>query len=82
MTTELKPIRSDADHEKALREVESLWGANSGTAKGDRLDILVTLTQFLSRYPVLNIQEITSKHAIMNPAVMLKLTTTFTSATS
>jgi hypothetical protein len=43
MTTELKSIRSEADHEKALREVESLWGAKSGTTEGDRLDILATL---------------------------------------
>jgi HTH-type transcriptional regulator / antitoxin HigA len=40
---EIKPIRSDADHEAALAEVEQLWGARSGTPEGDRLDILATL---------------------------------------
>ena len=54
MAAELKPIRSEADHEKALSEVESLWGAKSGTAKGDRLDILVTLIDAYEahRYPM------------------------------
>jgi len=40
---EIKPILSEEDHEKALREVETLWGAKSGTPKGDRLDVLATL---------------------------------------
>jgi HTH-type transcriptional regulator/antitoxin HigA len=43
MATELKPIRTEADYEAALAEIESLWGAKSGTAKGDRLDVLATL---------------------------------------
>src|SRR5882672_4713554 len=43
MTTELKPIRSEADYEAALAEVERLWGAKSGTPRGDRLDVLATL---------------------------------------
>jgi HTH-type transcriptional regulator / antitoxin HigA len=43
MATELKPIRTRADYKSALAEVERLWGAKSGTLKGDRLDVLVTL---------------------------------------
>lgn len=43
MGTELKPIRTKADYENALAEVERLWGAKSGTPKGDRLDVLATL---------------------------------------
>jgi HTH-type transcriptional regulator/antitoxin HigA len=43
MTTELKPIRTKADYKVALTEVERLWGAKSGTPKGDRLDVLATL---------------------------------------
>jgi HTH-type transcriptional regulator / antitoxin HigA len=45
MATEIKPIRSEADHEAALAEAERLWGAKSGTPKGDRLDVLVTLIE-------------------------------------
>ena len=43
MVTELKPIRTEADYDAALAEVEKLWGAKSGTPEGDRLDILATL---------------------------------------
>jgi HTH-type transcriptional regulator/antitoxin HigA len=43
MTAEVKPIRTKRDHEAALKEVERLWGAKSGTRDGDRLDVLATL---------------------------------------
>jgi HTH-type transcriptional regulator/antitoxin HigA len=39
----LKPIRTEADYNAALAEIERLWGAKSGTPEGDRLDILATL---------------------------------------
>jgi HTH-type transcriptional regulator/antitoxin HigA len=39
----LKPIRTKADYEASLAEIERLWGARRGTRKGDRLDILATL---------------------------------------
>lgn len=45
MATELKPIRSEADYNAALEEVERLWGAKSGTPEGDRLDVLATLIE-------------------------------------
>jgi HTH-type transcriptional regulator / antitoxin HigA len=45
MRRELKPIRSEADYDKALAEVEQLWDAKCGTRDGDRLDILVTLIE-------------------------------------
>jgi HTH-type transcriptional regulator/antitoxin HigA len=41
----LKPIRTKASYEAALREIERLWGARSGTPAGDRLDILATLIE-------------------------------------
>ena len=40
---EIKPIRTEADYEAAIAEVERLWGARSGTPEGDRLDVLATL---------------------------------------
>ena len=43
VAAEVKPIRSKADYEAALKEVERLWGAKAGTRKGDRLDVLATL---------------------------------------
>ena len=51
---DLKPIRSEADYKKALVEVEKLWGAASGTPKGDRLDVLATLIEVweATHYPM------------------------------
>jgi HTH-type transcriptional regulator/antitoxin HigA len=43
MKSEIKPIRTEADYERALSEVERLWGAKSGTRDGDHLDVLATL---------------------------------------
>ena len=43
MKSEVKPIRTKKDYERALVEVERLWGAKIGTPDGDRLDILATL---------------------------------------
>jgi HTH-type transcriptional regulator / antitoxin HigA len=43
MNVELKPIRTKADYNNALAELERLWGAKSGTREGDRLDVLATL---------------------------------------
>jgi HTH-type transcriptional regulator / antitoxin HigA len=41
----IKPIKSESDHAAALREIERLWGAEEGTAKGDRLEVLTTLVE-------------------------------------
>ena len=42
MAAEVKPIRSEADYEAALAEIERLWGARSGTPESDRLNVLAT----------------------------------------
>ena len=41
--SEVKPIRTNKDYERAFIEAENLWGTRSGTPKGDRLDVLATL---------------------------------------
>lgn len=46
---DIKPIRSQDDYERAMAEVERLWGAATGTAKGDRLDVLATLIDAYER---------------------------------
>ena len=43
MMSELKPIRSEADHNRSMTELEGLWGAKEGTPESDRLDVLATL---------------------------------------
>jgi HTH-type transcriptional regulator/antitoxin HigA len=41
--TPLRPIRTEADYQAALAEIEGLWGARLDTPEGDRLDVLATL---------------------------------------
>ncbi len=45
----VKPIRSEADHDAALAEIEDLWGSEPGTPEGDRLDVLVALVEAYER---------------------------------
>lgn len=42
---EIKPIRSDADYQAALKEIEKLMESQPGTPNGDRMDVLVTLVE-------------------------------------
>ena len=50
----IKPVRNDADHERALREIERLWGAGEGTPEGDALEVLATLVNAYEeeRWPI------------------------------
>jgi HTH-type transcriptional regulator/antitoxin HigA len=45
MKNSVTPIRTERDYEAALKEVERLWGAKTGTPDGDRLDVLATLIE-------------------------------------
>lgn len=51
---EIKPILNEPDYERALRRVQTLWGAPLGSEKGDELDILATLVDAYERehYPI------------------------------
>ena len=40
---DVHPIRNDADHARALEQVERLWGADLDTPEGEALEVLVTL---------------------------------------
>lgn len=46
---EIKPIRSADDYDGALKAIDDLWGAPSGTPQGDQLDILATLVDAYER---------------------------------
>jgi HTH-type transcriptional regulator / antitoxin HigA len=39
----IKPIKTEADYDAVLAEIDTLMDADPGTPEGDRLDILVTL---------------------------------------
>ena len=42
---EIRPIRTEADYEDSLAEIERLFDAAPGTPEGDYLDVLTTLVE-------------------------------------
>jgi len=52
---EIKPIRTEADYQATLAEVERLWGSEPGTPDGDRFEVLFTLVEAYEekQYPIL-----------------------------
>jgi len=42
---EIKPIKTDADYEAALEEIERLFDSKPGTAEADRLEVMATLVE-------------------------------------
>ena len=41
----IRPIRNDADHAAALKEIEQLWDAPEGSEDADRLEVLAILVE-------------------------------------
>lgn len=50
----IRPIKSDADYDAALAEIERLWGTEPNTANGDKLDVLLMLVDAYEKehYPI------------------------------
>lgn len=50
----IKPIRTEADYDKALARVDKLWGSKKGTPAGDELEVWVTLIESFEnvKYPI------------------------------
>ena len=44
-TLAIKPVRTEADYERALKDIEALIDAPPGTPEGDELDVLATLVE-------------------------------------
>ena len=42
---EIRPIKTEADYQAALEEIERLFDAAPDTPEGDRLEVLVTLVE-------------------------------------
>ena len=42
---DIQPIKNEKDYDRALAEIERLWGAEEGTKAGDKLDILLVLVE-------------------------------------
>lgn len=53
-TIDIRPIRTDEDHQAALNAIESLWDAEEGTEVFDDLDVLTTLVEAYEakRWPI------------------------------
>lgn len=51
---EIRPIRTEADYERALAEIERLFDAAPNTPESDRLDVLTTLVEAyeMHHYPI------------------------------
>ena len=51
---DIKPIRSKADYETALKTIDRLWNAAQGSPEADQLDVLVTLVEAYEEkhYPI------------------------------
>jgi HTH-type transcriptional regulator/antitoxin HigA len=42
---DIKPIKTERDYSAALKEIEAIFDAKSGTPEGDRLEVLSTLVE-------------------------------------
>ncbi len=42
---DIRPIKTDEDHEQALRRIEELWNVKVNTPEGDELEVLTTLVE-------------------------------------
>jgi HTH-type transcriptional regulator/antitoxin HigA len=42
---EIRPIRSEADYQSALKDIDHLLGAQPGSPESDQMDVLVTLVE-------------------------------------
>ena len=42
---DIKPIKTEADYQTALKEIEKLFGVEPGSSEGDRLEVLMTLVE-------------------------------------
>ena len=51
---DIRPLKTEADYNDALAEIEQLWGAEVNTPAGDKLDVLVTLVEAYENvhYPI------------------------------
>jgi HTH-type transcriptional regulator/antitoxin HigA len=51
---DIKPIRSEADYEAALKEIETLVDSQPGTPEADQMEVLVTLVEAYEarHYPI------------------------------
>jgi HTH-type transcriptional regulator / antitoxin HigA len=51
---DIRPIKTEADYQATLKEIEGLMSAEADSPEGDRLDVLVTLIEHYEQrhYPI------------------------------
>lgn len=54
MTYAIKPIKTDADYDAAMEQLEELWGAKPGTPEADQLEVLgILIDQYeVQQFPI------------------------------
>lgn len=64
---EITPIKDAADHKAMLAEIDRLWGSKEGTPEGDKLDVIMTLTDAYerARWPIEDIDPVDAVKARM-----------------
>jgi HTH-type transcriptional regulator/antitoxin HigA len=52
---DIRPIKTEKDYTKAIKRVESLWGAKKNSPEGDELDLLCIIVEAyeMRHFPVL-----------------------------
>lgn len=52
--TDIRPLKTEADYQSALREIEQLFQASANSSEGDRLEVLTTLVEAYEahHYPI------------------------------
>ena len=66
----LKPIRTEADHARAMARIDELWGSPTGTPKGDELKALFLLVEAYERscYPMPDVDPLVAIEFAMDQA--------------
>ncbi len=68
----LEPIRTEADHERAMARIDELWGSPTGTPPGDELKALFLLVEAYERecYPMADVDPLAAIEFSMDQAGM------------
>ncbi len=66
----LEPIRTEAEHERAMARIDELWGSPTGTPQGDELKALSLLVETYERecYPMADVDPLAAIEFSMDQA--------------
>ena len=66
----LEPIRTEADHARAMARIDELWGSPTGTPQGEELKALFLLVEAYERecYPMADVDPLVTIEFAMDQA--------------